>query len=60
MDPTAPSSTTDSGHATGLSVLQWTRVLQFVKTHGLTGMILILLAWNLGLLETVRATGCGI
>ena len=60
MDPADPSSTTDSGPATGLSALQWARVLQLFKQHGLTGVILVLLFYQLGFLGQVQSYGCGI
>jgi len=60
MDPADPSSTTDPGHSTGLSALQWARVLQLFKQHGLTGVILVLLFYQLGFLSQVQSYGCGI
>jgi hypothetical protein len=60
MDPTDPSSTTDPGPATGLSALQWARVLQLFKQHGITGVILLLLFYQLGFFSQAQSYGCGI
>lgn len=42
------------------SALQWARVHQLLKTHGLTGVILILLAYQMGLLGQAQTGVCGL
>lgn len=42
------------------SALQWARVHQIIKQHGLTGVILILLAYQLGWLGQAQSGVCGI
>ena len=60
MDPADPTSTTDPGPATGLSALQWARVLQYLKQYGVTGVILLLLFYQMGFFEQAQHYGCGI
>jgi hypothetical protein len=40
--------------------LQWARVHQLIKQHGLTGVILILLAYQMGLLGQAQTGVCGL
>jgi UDP-N-acetylenolpyruvoylglucosamine reductase len=43
-----------------LAALNWARVLQFVQRHGLTGLICLALAYQLGWIARSQATMCGI
>lgn len=60
MDPAGQNVPTDHESHPGLHALQWARVLSIIKQHGVTGMILVLLAWNLGFLDRAQSFGCGI
>ena len=42
------------------SALQWARVHQLLKQHGITGVILLLLAYQMGLLGQAQTGVCGL
>ena len=42
------------------SALQWARVHQIIKAHGITGVILLLLAYQMGLLGQAQSGMCGL
>lgn len=44
----------------GLAALNWARVLQVVQRHGLTGVICMLLAYQLGWIASAQSQVCGV
>ncbi len=54
------SPITDDDSSPPLAALQWARALQLLKQHGVTGVIVILLAYQLGWLGSAQATMCGV
>lgn len=43
-----------------LQVLNWTRLHQLIKQYGVTGVILVLLAHQMGWLGTAQTGVCGL
>ncbi len=55
-NPDTQSHPSDSSSA----ALQWVRVSQFLQKHGITGLIIVLLMWNMGLFADAQSYGCGV
>ena len=55
QNPDTQSPQDDSNSA----ALQWVRVSQFLQKHGITGLIIVLLMWNMGLFADAQSYGCG-
>lgn len=54
---TSPASSTEEQ---SLAAIQFARAITIVKQHGVTGLILILLAYQMGLLAQAQTTMCGV
>lgn len=56
----AEVSQTDDCSSPPLQALNWARALQLLKQHGVTGVIVILLAYQMGFLGQVQTYTCGV
>lgn len=52
--------TDDDSSPPTLAALNWARALQFVQKHGITGVIVFLLAYQLGWLANAQGQMCGV
>ena len=60
MDSDATLPQTDETSPPSVQALQWARVHQIIKQHGLTGLILVLLEYQLGWLGQAQSGMCGL
>lgn len=54
------TSPTSSLEEQSLAAVQFARAITLIKQHGLTGLILVLLAFQMGWLGQAQSTMCGI
>ena len=54
------SSTTDEIVTTALPALQWARLLQLAKQHGVVAALVVLMAYQIGVLATAQTYVCGV
>jgi len=50
----------DESSSPPLQVLNWTRLHQIIKQYGVTGLILVLLAHQMGWINTAQSGVCGL
>lgn len=59
-DPVGPTTATDAIIDTALPALQWARVYTLFKTHGLLTAVLVLMAWQIGMIANAQDFMCGV
>ncbi len=62
MNPTDPaaSSATDELVISTLPVLNWARVLLFAKQHGVVSALVLIMAYQIGLMASAQQYVCGV
>ena len=59
-EPVEPTSTTDVIVDTALPALQWARLLQLAKQHGVVVALCVLMAYQIGMLAYAQTYVCGV
>ena len=59
-EPVEPTSTADVIVDTALPVLQWARLLQLAKQHGVVAALVVLMAYQIGMLAYAQTYVCGV
>mgnify|MGYP000984587740 FL=1 len=54
------TTATDDLVTSALPVLQWARLLQFAKQHGVVAALVVLMAYQIGVLATAQTYMCGV
>lgn len=60
MSPVLPPDQQVDADDTGVSAVNFARALQLTKEHGVTVLILVLLAYQMGIMGNVQSEMCGI
>lgn len=59
-EPVEPTSTADALVDTALPALQWARLLQLAKQHGVVAALVVLMAYQIGMLAYAQTYVCGV
>lgn len=54
------SLTDENSSPPTLAALNWARALQLIQKHGFTGLIVVVLAYQLGWLASAQSNMCGV